>query len=77
MVDAADLKSVSSNGVRVQVPPRALFCNSLQRQVNKGTWVFCDIQINLLYQKLGVASICIIRNIWASKVTAKITPIDR
>ena len=30
MVDAADLKSVASNGVRVQVPPRALFCNSLQ-----------------------------------------------
>ncbi len=25
MVDAADLKSVASNGVRVQVPPRALF----------------------------------------------------
>ena len=25
LVDAADLKSVSSNGVRVQVPPRALF----------------------------------------------------
>ena len=36
MVDAADLKSVASNGVRVQVPPRALFCNSLQKQVNKG-----------------------------------------
>ena len=30
MVDAADLKSVASNGVRVQVPPRALSCNSLQ-----------------------------------------------
>ena len=25
MVDAADLKSAASNGVRVQVPPRALF----------------------------------------------------
>ena len=35
MVDAADLKSVASNGVRVQVPPRALFCNSLQSLVNK------------------------------------------
>ena len=30
MVDAADLKSVASDGVRVQVPPRALFCNRLQ-----------------------------------------------
>ncbi len=30
MVDAADLKSVASNGVRVQVPPRALFGNSLK-----------------------------------------------
>ena len=29
MVDAADLKSVASNGVRVQVPPRALFGKSL------------------------------------------------
>ena len=29
MVDAADLKSVASNGVRVQVPPRALFGLSL------------------------------------------------
>ena len=36
MVDAADLKSVASNGVRVQVPPRALFGNSLQYLVAKG-----------------------------------------
>ena len=36
MVDAADLKSVASNGVRVQVPPRALFGNSLQSFLNKG-----------------------------------------
>ena len=34
MVDAADLKSVASNGVRVQVPPRALFCNAIQRSAN-------------------------------------------
>ncbi len=36
MVDAADLKSVASNGVRVQVPPRALFGNGMQSYVNKG-----------------------------------------
>ena len=31
LVDAADLKSVASNGVRVQVPPWALFCNQWQK----------------------------------------------
>ena len=42
MVDAADLKSVASNGVRVQVPPRALFCNSLQNSVNKRIGALID-----------------------------------
>ena len=63
MVDAADLKSVSSNGVRVQVPPRALFCNRLQKQVNKGTWAIACCTIVLLYQKLGFATNCNFRNI--------------
>ena len=31
MVDAADLKSVGRKAVGVQVPPWALFCNSLQK----------------------------------------------
>lgn len=30
-VDAVDLKSISSNGVRVQVPPRALFSHAWQK----------------------------------------------
>ena len=38
MVDAADLKSVSSNGVRVQVPPRALFCIKVKMLVNQKIW---------------------------------------
>ena len=31
LVDAADLKSVGRKAVGVQVPPWALFCNSLQK----------------------------------------------
>ena len=42
MVDAADLKSAASNGVRVQVPPRALLLKltegllALQFQIKTG-----------------------------------------
>lgn len=59
MVDAADLKSVASNGVRVQVPPRALFCNSLQKQVNKGTWA---IACRFNSQVVNFCGLCPIMN---------------